>query len=131
MICRVLIKFNQNLSKNQDFKEHKLLTIKLLIIIKDQLFRITFLQSRVVASWVCPYKANDKQIKKTEKDIFFIQVNYLRFYIKYHIRMKSSISRMNKLNFVQMSVNAIYCLEGDTANTKFHKNNSTKQDFHN
>jgi hypothetical protein len=32
-----LIKFNQNLSKNQGFKEHKLLTIRLLIIIKDQL----------------------------------------------------------------------------------------------
>jgi hypothetical protein len=36
MIFRVLIKFNQNLSKKQDFKEHKLLTIRLLIIIKDQ-----------------------------------------------------------------------------------------------
>jgi hypothetical protein len=32
-----LIKFNQNLSKKQDFKEYKLLTVKLLIIIKDQL----------------------------------------------------------------------------------------------
>jgi len=32
-----LIEFNQNLSKNQDFKERKLLTFKLLIIIKDQL----------------------------------------------------------------------------------------------
>ena len=37
MIYRVLIKFNQNLSKNQDFKEHKLLTINVLIIFKDQL----------------------------------------------------------------------------------------------
>jgi len=37
MICRVLIEFKQNLSKNQDFKERKLLTFKLLIIIKDQL----------------------------------------------------------------------------------------------
>jgi hypothetical protein len=32
-----LIKFNQKPGKNQVFKEHKLLTIKLLIIIKDQL----------------------------------------------------------------------------------------------
>jgi hypothetical protein len=37
MICRVLIKFNQNSSKNQASKEHKLLTFRLLIIIKDQL----------------------------------------------------------------------------------------------
>jgi len=40
MICRVLIKFNQNSNKNQAFKEHMLLTIKILIIIKDQLFSI-------------------------------------------------------------------------------------------
>jgi hypothetical protein len=31
-----LIKFNQILHKNQAFKEHKLLTINMLIIIKDQ-----------------------------------------------------------------------------------------------
>jgi len=37
MIYRVLIKYTQKSGKNQDFKEHKLLTIKLLIIIKDQL----------------------------------------------------------------------------------------------
>ena len=37
MICRVLIEFNQKLSKNQGFKEHKLLTFRLLIIVKDQL----------------------------------------------------------------------------------------------
>jgi len=38
MICRVLIKFNQNLHKKQAFKEHKLLTFKVLINIKDQLY---------------------------------------------------------------------------------------------
>jgi len=37
MISRLLIEFNQNPGKKQDFKEHKLLTVKLLIIIKDQL----------------------------------------------------------------------------------------------
>jgi hypothetical protein len=40
MIYRVLTEFNQNPSKNQDFKELKLLTVKLLIIIKDQLFKV-------------------------------------------------------------------------------------------
>jgi hypothetical protein len=39
MISRLLIEFNQNPGKKQDFKEHKLLTVKLLIIIKDQLFK--------------------------------------------------------------------------------------------
>ncbi len=33
-----MIKFNQNSCKKQAFKEHKLLTFRLLIIIKDQLF---------------------------------------------------------------------------------------------
>jgi len=37
MICRVLIKFNQKPDKNQDFKEHKLLTFRPLILTKDQL----------------------------------------------------------------------------------------------
>jgi hypothetical protein len=41
MICRVLIKFSQNLSKKQAFKEHKLLTVRLLIIIKDKLVNST------------------------------------------------------------------------------------------
>jgi hypothetical protein len=36
----VLIKFNQNPDKNQDFKEHKLLTFRPLILTKDQLFKI-------------------------------------------------------------------------------------------
>jgi len=40
MICRVLTEYNQNSGKNQDFKELKLLTFKLLIIIKDQLFKM-------------------------------------------------------------------------------------------
>jgi len=40
MIFRVLFKFTENQVKNQYFKEHKLLTINMLIIIKDQL--ITF-----------------------------------------------------------------------------------------
>jgi len=38
MIYRVLIKFNQNLNKNQDLNEHKLLTFNLLDVNKDQLF---------------------------------------------------------------------------------------------
>jgi hypothetical protein len=37
IIYRVLIKFNQNPSKKQNFKEHKLLTIRLLLLIKNQL----------------------------------------------------------------------------------------------
>jgi len=40
MISRLLIEFNQNPGKKQDFKGHKLLTVKLLIIIKDQLFML-------------------------------------------------------------------------------------------
>jgi len=43
MIYRVLTQFNQNPDKNQDFKEHKLLTVRLLIIIKDQLIILTVL----------------------------------------------------------------------------------------
>jgi len=37
MIFRVFIKFTTKSCKNQDFKEHKLLTISVLIIVKDQL----------------------------------------------------------------------------------------------
>jgi len=37
MIYGVLIKFNQNLNKNQDLNEYKLLTINLLDVNKDQL----------------------------------------------------------------------------------------------
>jgi len=37
MIFRLLFKFTENQRKNQDFKEHKLLTIRVLIIVKDQL----------------------------------------------------------------------------------------------
>jgi len=40
MIFRVLFKFTENQVKNQYFKEHKLLTINMLIIIKDQLITI-------------------------------------------------------------------------------------------
>jgi len=40
MISRVLIKFNKKPCKNQDFKEHKLLTIRFLILTKDQLTNI-------------------------------------------------------------------------------------------
>jgi len=42
-----LIKFNQNLSKKQDFKEHMLLTVRLLIIIKDQLINVTAKQMMI------------------------------------------------------------------------------------
>jgi len=37
MIFRVFLKFNQKPFKNQDLKEHKLLTISVLILTKDQL----------------------------------------------------------------------------------------------
>jgi len=37
MIYGVLIKFNQNLNKKQDFNEHKLLTFNMLTVNKDQL----------------------------------------------------------------------------------------------
>jgi len=37
MIFRVLIEFNQNPIKNQYLKEHKLLTINILFVYKDQL----------------------------------------------------------------------------------------------
>jgi len=46
MIYRVLTQFNQNPDKNQDFKEHKLLTINILIVYKDQL--ISFLVARII-----------------------------------------------------------------------------------
>ena len=36
MIYGVLIKFNQNLNKNQDLNEYKLLTFSLLDVNKDQ-----------------------------------------------------------------------------------------------
>jgi len=39
MIYEVLIKFNQNLNKNQDQYHLKLLTIKLLDVNKDQLIK--------------------------------------------------------------------------------------------
>jgi len=39
MIYGVLIKFNQNLIKKQDINEHKLLTINLLSVNKDQLIK--------------------------------------------------------------------------------------------
>ena len=37
MICRVLIKYNQKLHTFHTFKEHKILTVNVLIIVKDQL----------------------------------------------------------------------------------------------
>jgi hypothetical protein len=44
MIFSVLLKFNENQDKNQYFKEHKILTINMLIIIKDQLISKLFLK---------------------------------------------------------------------------------------
>jgi len=40
MICRVLIKNTEKPDTIHDFKEYKLLTINVLIIIKDQLFSL-------------------------------------------------------------------------------------------
>jgi hypothetical protein len=44
MICRVLIKINQNPNTIHNLKEHKILTINMLIICKNQLFMVDFRQ---------------------------------------------------------------------------------------
>ena len=64
MIYGVLIKFNQNLNKNQDPNGYKLLTISLLDVNKDQLLSISLLDKYLVKEILtrCDYN-NVKELK--------------------------------------------------------------------